>query len=185
MNKRFLKVAIFSGAVIGAYTLFASLYVPLIVPEEPPSLEAVDAASGVEGFVSLGEKLFKGKGACALCHNAAGRAPLLDNIVDVANTRLAAPDYHGSAKTSVEYIRESMVSPSAYVAPGYGMAGDEKTSPMPDVTAGAIGLSAKEVDAVIAYLKRLSGVDVTVTEEAGGVDVSGAVEATTSAEAAR
>ncbi|MBI4949891.1 MAG: hypothetical protein HY955_07075 [Deltaproteobacteria bacterium] len=185
MNKRFLKVTIFSIAVIGAYTLFSSLYVPLIVPEEPLSVEAVDTASGVEGFISLGEKIFKGKGACALCHNSVGRAPLLENIVDVSVTRIAAPDYHGSAKTSVEYIRESLASPSAYVVPGYGVAGDEKTSPMPDVTAGAIGLSRLEVDYVIAYLQRLSGVDVTVTREAGGIDVSGAVETTTSAEGAR
>ncbi|MBI2412558.1 MAG: c-type cytochrome [Deltaproteobacteria bacterium] len=153
-------------------------------PEEPPSLEAVHAV-GVEGLISLGEKVFKGKGACALCHNAAGRAPLLDNIMEAANTRIASIDYHGSAKTAEEYIRESLASPSAYVVPGYGMAGDELTSPMPDVTTGAIGLSAQEVDSVIAYLQRLSGVDVTVTGEAGGIDVSGAIEATTDSEGAR
>lgn len=180
-NKRFFKVAVFSIAVIAAYTLFSSLYVPLIVPEEPPSIEAVDTASGVEGFVSLGEKIFKGKGACALCHSAAGRAPLLDNVVDVADTRLSSIDYHGSAKTSVEYIRESLASPSAYVAPGYGVAGDEKTSPMPDVTAGAIGLNAQEIDAVIAYLQRLSGVDVTVAPE----EPLGAPASTSGTEGAR
>lgn len=133
-------------------------------PEEPPSLEAVDAASGVEGFVALGERIFNGKGACALCHNAAGRAPLLDNIVEAANERVSSPDYHGTAKTAEEYIRESLVSPSAYVVPGYGVAGDELTSPMPDVTTGAIGLGDQEIDAVVAYLQMLSGVEVTVAE---------------------
>lgn len=181
MNKRFLKVAAFSVAIIAAYTLFSSLYVPTMKPEEPPSLEAVHAV-GVEGLVALGEKIFKGKGACALCHNAAGRAPLLDNIFNVADERIIAPDYHGTAKTAVEYIRESLASPSAYVVPGYGMAGEEKTSPMPDVTTGAIGLSAQEVDSVIAYLQRLSGVEVTV---AGGIDASGSIEATTGTEGAR
>ena len=164
-NKKFFKAAVFSIAVIAAYTLFSSLYVPSMKPEEPPSVDAVDTASGVEGFVSLGEKIFKGRGACALCHNAAGRAPLLDNIMEAADTRLASIDYRGSAKTAVEYIRESLASPSAYVAPGYGVAGDEKTSPMPDVTAGSTGLSAQEVEAVIAYLQRLSGVEVTVAPE--------------------
>lgn len=174
MDKRFLKVAAFSVAIIAAYTLFSSLYVPPMKPEEPPSLEAVEIASGVERFVALGEKIFKGKGACALCHNAAGRAPLLDNIVDVAYTRISSIDYHGTAKTAVEYIRESLASPSAYVVPGYGMAGDEKTSPMPDVTTGAIGLNGLEVDSVIAYLQRLSGIEVTVApEEAEGIDGDG------------
>ncbi len=178
MDKRFLKVAAFSVAIIAAYTLFSSLYVPPMKPEEPPSLEEVEIASGVEGFVALGEKIFKGKGACALCHNAAGRAPLLDNIVDVADTRISSIDYHGTAKTAVEYIRESLASPSAYVVPGYGMAGDEKTSPMPDVTTGAIGLSRLEVDSVIAYLQMLSGIEVTVApEEAEGIDGAGGVDA--------
>ncbi len=187
MNKRFLKVAAFSVAIIAAYSLFSSLYVPPMKPEEPPSLEAVDIASGVEGFVALGEKIFKGKGACSLCHNAAGRAPLLDDISEAANSRISSPDYHGTARTAEEYIRESLVSPSAYVVPGYGAAGDELTSPMPDVTTGAIGLSRQEVDSVIAYLQRLSGIEVTVApEEAEGIDGAGAVDASaTGAEGAR
>ncbi|MBI1913098.1 MAG: c-type cytochrome [Deltaproteobacteria bacterium] len=161
----FVKVTIFSLFVIGVYTLFSVKYVPPIKPEEPPKEEAFDEGSmTVDEFVSLGEVVYNGKGACTLCHTpVGGRAPLLDNIATVASERIKGAGYKGSAKTAEEYIRESMVSPSAYVAAGFGVTGtNDKESPMPDVRTGSIGLNETEIKAVIAYLQRLGGAEVTV-----------------------
>lgn len=56
-----------------------------------------------------------------------------------------------------------MVSPSAYVVPGFGVTGsNDKVSPMPDVRAGEIGLSEVEIDSVIAYFQSAGGFEVTV-----------------------
>ena len=56
-----------------------------------------------------------------------------------------------------------MVDPSAYVVAGFGKAGsNDSESPMPNVTAGGIGLSEAEVAAVIAYLQDLAGAEITV-----------------------
>lgn len=154
----FLKVALFSLIIIGLYTLFAARYVPPIAPEPPPKEgEAVPVTR--EELVALGDIIYHGKGSCTLCHNAVGgRAPLLDNIAGTAEKRIKDPSYRGLAKNAGEYIYESMVNPSAYVAPGYGVAGtNDKVSPMPDVSGGAIGLTPVEIRAVIAYLESISG----------------------------
>ena len=118
----------------------------------------------IEQFIALGEKIFKGKGTCALCHNpVGGRAPLLEKIGDVINKRLADKSYTGKAKDAQSYLYESLVEPSAYVVAGFGKKGsNDKVSPMPDVSKGSIGLGDAEIKSVIAYLQKLSGIDVTV-----------------------
>jgi mono/diheme cytochrome c family protein len=117
----------------------------------------------MEGFIALGEEVFKGKGACTLCHDPLGvRAPVLDRMVVVASERLKDPGYRGGAEDAEGYIYESMVKPSAYVVAGYGVKGTgDSVSPMPDVSKGAIGLSEAEMRAVIAYLQYVAGVEVT------------------------
>lgn len=168
----FIKMAVFGLAIIGVYTLFAALYVPSI-PVEDREEEAVAVISASpDELILLGERIFEGKGACALCHNqTGGRAPLLDNIAFEANTRIKDRRYKGSAKNAVEYIYESMVRPSAFVVAGYGVAGTGDTvSPMPDVSGGAIGLNGLEINAVMAFLQKKAGLPVTpaahVKEEA-------------------
>ncbi|MBI5492057.1 MAG: hypothetical protein HY893_03900 [Deltaproteobacteria bacterium] len=167
----FLKVAAFSLFIIGVYTFFADRLIPPIAPQAPPPLTEVAARPmTADGLARLGEEVFKGKGACTLCHNpVGGRAPLLDGIIIKANERIKGPGYRGGAKDAAEYIRESMVNPSAYVVPGFGVAGTHDTkSPMPDVRGSEIGLSEVEIDAVIAYFQRSAGVEVTVGSPAAG-----------------
>ena len=163
--KTFLKVVIFSLAVIIFYAFYAGSMIPQVKPAPPPVEAKLDMGSlTMEQFIQMGDTLFHGKGTCELCHNpVGGRAPLLDQVGKVAEERLKDPRYKGKAKTGEEYIRESMVEPSAFVVAGFGVKGTNDTqSPMPVVTSGAIGLKPFEVDAVIAYFQQKAGVTVTV-----------------------
>lgn len=163
--KNLLKVIVFSLGVLLFYTLFADRYIPAINPEPPPVEAFLDlGAMTMDQFIALGEKIFNGKGTCTLCHNPiGGRAPLLDQAGKIAEERLKDPRYKGKAKNGGEYLQESMVEPSAFVVAGFGVTGTNDTvSPMPVVTAGAIGLKDFEVGAVIAYLQNKAGVPVTV-----------------------
>lgn len=161
--KNFTRVIIFSLLVIGVYALFATQYIPPITPAPPPKEEALDlGAMTMPQFVALGDKIFNGKGTCTLCHNpVVKRAPILDSVAGVANERMKDARYKGKAKNAAEYIEESMREPSAYVVAGFGVTGTNDTqSPMPVITAGAIGLNDVEVKAVVAYLLNLGGAEI-------------------------
>ncbi|MBI5874760.1 MAG: c-type cytochrome [Deltaproteobacteria bacterium] len=163
--KTFLKVVIFSLAVIIFYAFYAGSMIPQVKPAPPPAEAKLDMGSlTMEQFIQMGDEIFHGKGTCELCHNpVGGRAPLLDQAGKVAEERLKDSRYKGKAKTGEEYLRESMVEPSAFVVVGFGVTGTNDTqSPMPNVSTGAIGLKGFEVDAVIAYLQQKAGVTVTV-----------------------
>jgi len=166
----FIKVALFSLFIIGVYTLYSVKIIPPITPEAPPREEAAGEPETVEELVALGEQVYNGKGACALCHSpVAGRAPLLENSAVVAMDRIKEKGYRGRAATAEEYLFESLEDPSAFVVPGFGAPGTNDTvSPMPAVAESAIGLNRTEIKAVVAYLQQLSGVEVTVRPGDGG-----------------
>lgn len=168
----FLKVVIFSLVIIGVYTLYSVKIIPPIEPEAPPREEVTDEPKTVEELVALGEQVYNGKGACALCHSpVAGRAPLLENAAVVAADRIKEKGYAGKAVDAEGYLFESLADPSAYVVPGFGLAGsNDRVSPMPAVQASAIGLNETEIKAVVAYLQSLSGVEVTVKVDGDAED---------------
>ncbi|MBI5826514.1 MAG: c-type cytochrome [Deltaproteobacteria bacterium] len=161
--KIFFRVIVFSVLTIVLYMLFATQYIPPINPAPPPKEEALNlGAMTMPQFIALGEKIFNGKGTCTLCHNpVVKRAPLLESVAVRANERLKDPRYKGKAKNPADYIEESMREPSAYVVAGFGVTGTNDTvSPMPVITAGAIGLNDVEVKAVVAYLLQLGGAEI-------------------------
>ncbi len=160
----FLKVTIFSLVVIGLFAAYSSYGIPPIVPAPPPQEEALDLTEmTMDQFIALGGRIVGGKGTCTLCHNALGRAPLLDKSAVIATERLADDSYKGEAEDAESYLLESMVDPSAYVVAGFGKAGTGDTvSPMPDVSGGGIRLSEAEMGAVIAWLQDTAGIEVTV-----------------------
>jgi mono/diheme cytochrome c family protein len=113
----------------------APAMVPLVTGEEPIA------------------QLFTRAG-CVVCHMIPGipaaEGRVGPKLVLALNgpRRLADPDYHGDAKTLRDYIYESILSPGAYVVPGY-----------PDhVMPRWYGqkLSAMALDKIAAYLESLS-----------------------------
>lgn len=163
--KTFLKVALFSVLVVLAFGGYSNFGIPVITPAPPPVQEKLDlGAMTMDQFVALGEKIYKGKGTCTLCHNDLGRAPMLNKLATSLAVVLKDPRYKGLADGSNEkYLVESLVKPSAFVAAGFGKAGSNDTeSPMPDVSGGAIGLTKAEVMAVVAYLLDSNGLENTV-----------------------
>ena len=107
--------------------------------------------------VARGEALFRSTPpACNACHSVAPGAnlagPTLAGIGGRAAAIIASPDYHGSAKTPSDYIRESITHPSAYLVPG-AMYSANNQSFMPDnfVT----DLDPQHIDSLVAYLETL------------------------------
>ena len=167
----FLRVMAFSLVVLLSYTLFANILPQ--VQSDPPREETVDTATlDRAGQAAWGERLFRGKGTCTLCHNDLGRAPNLLKL-DLGQSfkaRLTDPRYRGAARDAdgaaavAAYIRESMLSPSAFVVAGFGKKGtNDRVSPMPKVDGAPISLSPDEIDAVIAFLQDKAGFEVTVS----------------------
>ena len=166
----FLRVIGFSVLLLLGYMGFAHM-LPQVVPDTSEPVEVSTEGLDMDGFIALGESIFKGKGTCTLCHNGMGRAP--DTLeMDMAATypaRLIDPRYKGvaagkeGAKAIEEYIHESMVSPSAFVVEGFGKKGTNDTeSPMPTVNMPPIELNDVEMNAVTAFLQDLAGLEPTV-----------------------
>lgn len=161
----FAKVVAFGLLTIGFFTLFSNFGIPQLEPAPPPVDEELDLSTmTMDGLVTVGDRIFNGKGTCTLCHNpVGGRAPLLDNAAASIGERLRDPRYGGQAETVEGYLRESMLEPSVYVVAGFGKAGTNDTeSPMPVASGGSARLSEAEISAVIAYLQDRWGLDITV-----------------------
>ncbi len=111
-----------------------------------PTLPAGDAARGEQITMDLG---------CVGCHVTAtvGPAWLADShpsgtgIGMRAGEIVSAADYTGEATNAVEYLRESIVSPNAYLSTGF------TAGVMPAIYAD--GLTAQDVADIIAYLETL------------------------------
>ncbi len=162
--RQFLTVIAFTLATIGFFAAYSNFGIPQIEPAAPPVEEKLDLGSmTMEQFIALGEKLFKGKGTCTLCHNDLGRAPKLETIGEIVPKRLKDPRYKGEAENIEDYLTESLVKPSAFVVIGFGKKGtNDAESPMPNVAGGGIRLSEAEIAAVVAYLQDQGGTEVTV-----------------------
>lgn len=121
--------------------LVVATWLSSIAGAEAPSVPASDASRGAELFLAQG---------CSACHafapvGAGGLfAPPLDGVATTATARIEAPDYRGAASDAPAYLRESIVTPLAYVVPGY--AGSYHRMP------AYLHLSDEELDALIALL---------------------------------
>jgi cbb3-type cytochrome c oxidase subunit II len=114
------------GAVVGGLTLDTPL---------PP------------GNAQSGQALFAPQG-CAACHSLKPDekivGPSLSGIGKSALTRIKAPDYKGKASSAETYLKESILIPSAYIAPGF-----------PDAMLKDFGvkLNAQQLADVIAFMQ--------------------------------
>lgn len=119
---------------------------------QPPAARPV---SGKEDPIALGEALFRTTAApvCSACHSiAAGvnlAGPTLAGLAARAKQVIASPDYKGKAKDVEGFIRESIVTPSAYLHPG-DMYSANGMSFMPDTFAKS--LTPEQIDQLVAYL---------------------------------
>lgn len=113
--------------------------------------------SGNEDPIALGQALFRSVApACNACHSVAPNVnmvgPTLAGMRARAEQTLAAADFKGKAKSPEEYIRESIVAPSAHLVPG-AMYSANGVSFMPDTYAKTLG--PEQVDQLVAYLMTL------------------------------
>ena len=87
---------------------------------------------------------------CGICHTLAAAGtngtfgPPHNGIAATAKQRIADPSYTGKAVTVVQYLRESIVEPSVYAAPGFAYT----SHPMPSYA----HLPKQDLDALIYFL---------------------------------
>ena len=119
---------------------------------QPPAARPV---SDKEDPIALGEALFRTTATpvCSACHSIAPgvnlAGPTLAGLAARAKQVIASPDYKGKAKDAEGFIRESIVTPSAYLHPG-DMYSANGMSFMPDTFAKS--LTPEQIDQLVAYL---------------------------------
>lgn len=124
------------------------------VGEAPPGARPV---SGAENPIALGEHVFRSATpACAACHSIAPgvnmAGPSLAGLTARTEKLFASGEYKGKSKDLADYIRESVIEPSAHVVPG-PMYSANGTSFMP--TTYAKDLTPAQLDQLTAYLSSL------------------------------
>lgn len=119
---------------------------------QPPAARPV---SDKEDPIALGEALFRTTATpvCSACHSIAPgvnlAGPTLAGLAARAKQVIASPDYKGKAKDVEGFIRESIVTPSAYLHTG-DMYSANGMSFMPDTFAKS--LTPEQIDQLVAYL---------------------------------
>ena len=113
------------------------------------------AASAARGDAAKGERLFATL-PCVSCHDVTKPwpggdiCPNLGNIATEAARIIRLREYRGKARTAADYIRESIVTPNAYIVPGASYRTADGQSVMPK-DFGAT-LTGAQIDDLVAYL---------------------------------
>lgn len=115
------------------------------------------AAPASDDPIAVGEALFRqSPPGCFACHSTSPGVnlvgPSLAGIAATAALRIKGADYHGKATDAAGYIHESIVDPSAHLAPGAAYSSNG-VSLMPGGFDQALG--AAKIDALVAYLMTL------------------------------
>ena len=146
-----LKIGLFTVAVTAFYT-----YVGAIVPQmeaHPPKSTEIGSDMSPAELAAAGKDIFFGKGTCALCHTIGAkgeRCPDLAGVGSRAKTRVAG-------LPAQEYLAQSLYQPNAYVVDGY-------QPTMPVIDRPPIGLTDREIVAVVAFLQSNGG-EITVAPD--------------------
>lgn len=112
-------------------------------PVTPPAEGTVDIV-----LVEAGKAVYL-KQYCGVCHTLAAAGtkgafgPSHEQIGTNAAARIQMATYNGQATDAAEYLRESIVEPRAFLAPG-----SSPNHPMPPYT----NLTTEEVDALVYFL---------------------------------
>ncbi|XLZ71294.1 cytochrome c [Massilia sp. SR12] len=107
--------------------------------------------------IALGETVFRSAvPACTACHSTAPgvnmAGPSLAGLASRTQTLLAGGEYRGGAKDLAGFIRESVLTPSAHIAPGAMYSADGKSF-MPATYSSS--LKPEQVEQLVAYLSSL------------------------------
>jgi nitric oxide reductase subunit C len=107
--------------------------------------------------VAVGQALFgRSPPGCFACHSVAPGVnlvgPTLAGLEATAAARVQAPDYQGKATDAASYIRESILEPNAYLAPGATYSSNGQSLMPPGL---GQALEPAQVDALVAYLMTL------------------------------
>jgi cytochrome c oxidase subunit 2 len=151
----------FHATKAGTYHLFCAEYcgtqhsgmIGDIVVMEPAQYEAWMSGGNTGPLSATGEKLFAELG-CATCHRSdtQGRGPTLQGVfgkpVQLQDGRIVTADEN--------YIRESILDPGAKIVNGF--------KPVMPTFQGLV--SEEQVNALVAYVKSLSGASVVKTNTA-------------------
>jgi nitric oxide reductase subunit C len=107
--------------------------------------------------VAMGESLFHATPpGCAACHSTAPdvalAGPTVANMAARAQATVQSPEYTGAAQTAEEYIRESILEPSAHIVPGelYSVNGQSVMPHNYDEM-----LTPEQIEHLVAYLMTL------------------------------
>lgn len=140
-------------AVLAAPATATQTLVPTSQPATEPTATGASASPtddpASENLVEYGFQVYKEQ-YCGVCHqldaaNTKGRfGPSQNGLATTAEGRVKDPHYTGQARTAAEYIRESIVDPTAYYVEGYV----QSQYRMPAFT----HLSEAEVDALVQML---------------------------------
>jgi mono/diheme cytochrome c family protein len=154
MAGHYFKMLFFSVLVLLAF-MWLSYSIPQKVSLPPE--HAVFDASKIKtkaDVVKVGQKIFFGKGQCALCHSIgpseAARCPNLEGV---------------GGKLTRDFIYESLTHPQAYIFKDYRQT-PPKVFPatMPHINKPPVDLSEAELLAVVSFAQSLGG-EVTVRPE--------------------
>lgn len=115
-------------------------------------------AAASDDPVALGDAVFHSTPpGCFACHSVAAGVdlvgPSLASLASKAETLISTDEYTGGAKTAREYIRESIVAPSAYLIPG-NIYSSNGVSFMPG--GYEVDMTAEQIDQVVDYLMTLN-----------------------------
>ncbi len=144
--RHFTSVLIAGAAAV---LLCAAVVAPLLAAPVTPATPAPHLPALPDKRAAAGQQVYL-KNYCGVCHTLAAAntrgtfGPPHDHVAITAKQRLADPNYGGHAKTVVQYLRESIVEPSAYTAPGYAYT----SHPMPSYA----HLPKTDVDALVYFL---------------------------------
>ncbi|MFQ5990372.1 MAG: c-type cytochrome [Candidatus Methylomirabilales bacterium] len=158
------KVSLFALAVIGVYTYYANS-IPQIESRPPEELTLESGQVSPQELRKAGEKIFYGKGTCAVCHaigQKGQRAPDLQGVGARAGGR--QPGIEAKA-----YLIQSLMEPGAYIVEGYG-------NIMPQIHKPPIGLNRSELWAVVAFLQSLGGTSDVKFEDIPAIGPTEAAE---------
>ena len=179
--KIYLKIFI----VLFAILLLAACSSTTPQPTQEPAASQVKAPDQEEVKEEGGDELMLAaegfiKGGCGACHvipgikNAAGTiGPDLSEIGQTALQQLTSTDYKGKAENIVEYLQEALFDPNAHLSSNCS-GGTCAAGLMPSYADS--NLSEAEIDAMINFMARLPGLELTapiVTEESSEVGETG------------